>query len=215
MNAVYQNNLLPQKDVWAKYGQADSTKAEEALLRHALGHLLQLLDDDAERCVPEEVYLYPPLTKEIKTGSIVFRKCDKQPFVVMNPSCDLVVRDSGAFKTDRILLVEIEQEKELVGACLDGIKNDGKRKRCLQKVLGNNHTGYYHWLPGTAFFEGGFINFRKIETMGKDAFDEEFDLPAIQVSPPFIKDILGRFSSYYARQGQPDIEMENAFNVHV
>ena len=70
----------------------------------------------------------------------------------------------------------------------------------------NNHTDYYHWLPNVDFFDGGFLNFRKLKTLKKDDFENQFEEPSIQISPFFVKDIVARFSSFYAWQGQPDIE---------
>ena len=34
----------------------------------------------------------------------------------------------------------------------------------------------------------------------------------IQISPSFVKDIVARFSSYYARQGQPNIDFTKFMN---
>lgn len=212
LTKVFRENLLPQKDKWVAYGETDSSRTEKALLRHALSHLLQLLDDDRDRCFPEEVYLTPPLTDKIRTGSVVNEKTSDQRFVVMNPACDLVIRDNGNCKTDRILLVEIEKEDDVVGLALDGIQKADKKKSKLRTLFGNNHTDYYHWLPKTDFFSGGFLNFRKLSTITKDEFGEKFQAPAVQISPSFVKDMVARFSAYYARQGQPDIDFEHFIN---
>ena len=64
-------------------------------------------------------------------------------------------------------------------------------------------------LPETDFFEGGVLNFRKLTTWHKDEFDQKFGKLTIQISPFFIKDIVSRFSSYYARQGQPEIDSKD------
>ena len=146
----------------------------------------------------------PPATDKITTGSIVH--ADDQWFVVMSPACDLVPRGkNGAPNTDQILLVEIES----VDKILDGSKSKGK----VSELCSNKRT-YYHWLPKTDFFEGGILNFRKLTTHDKDNhdkdnFDEKFGKPTIQISPFFVKDIVSRFSSYYARQGQPDIDSKD------
>lgn len=208
LNKVFQKNLLPQKDKWVAYGETDPVRTEKALLRHALNHLLQLLDDDGDKRFPEEMYLYPPLSDKIRTGSIV-KQNDGDWFAVMNPACDLVIRGNGNYKTDRILLVEIEKEDDVVKLAIDGIKKADKKEKQLRSVYGNNHTDYYHWLPKTGFFPGGFLNFRKLSTITKDEFGEKFQSPEIQISPSFVKDVVARFSSYYARQGQPDIECDS------
>jgi CheY-like chemotaxis protein len=213
LSEVFLGNLLPQKDKWVEYGETDSIRTEKALLRHALNHLLHLLDDDGEKCFPEEVYLYPPLTDRIRTGSLVKGKDSDQRFVVMNPACDLVIRGNGNYKTDRILLVEIENKDNVVNLALADIQNVEKKKKKLRIVFCNNYTDYYHWLPRTDFFEGGFLNFRKLSSLSSKEFNERFEKPAVQISPSFVKDMVARFSAYYARQGQPDIDFEYLINL--
>ena len=204
LTEVFLRNLLPQRDTWIEYGRKDSPRTEKALLRYALNHLLQLLEDDEEKCYPEEVYLYPPLTDEIRTGSIVEDKNEGMPFAVMNPACDLVVRDSGR-KTDRILVAEVDAMEMLFPWCNDKNLNNTK-KSTLKKMFQNTGSDYWHWLPRTDFFKGGFLNFRKLTALEIGEFEEKFDTPQIQISPSFVRDITARFSSYYARQGQPDID---------
>ena len=87
-----------------------------------------------------------------------------------------------------------------------------KRKRTkkqIEEIFKNKYSFYYHWLPETNSYEGGVLNFRKLNTLSKDEFRKQFEKPWIQISPFFVKDIVSRFSSYYARQGQPDIEIED------
>ena len=206
LTEVFLKNLLPQRETWVFYGKKEQKRTERALLRYTLNHLFQLLEEGDERCYPEEVYLHPPLSGNITTGTIVHDKTGNRHFVVLSPACDLVIRRNTEFKTDSILLVEIEKEKDIVGAALDGIKQNRKKKDKLQAVFNNNHTDYYHWLPKVDFFNGGFLNFRKVNALTKDEFEDKFENPSIQISPFFVKDIVARFSSFYARQGQPDID---------
>ena len=215
LSEVFLNNLLPlpQRETWISYGKEDSERTEKALLRYALNHLLQLLEEEGERSFPEqvfpeEVYLCPPVLDRITTGSIV--ASDDKWFAVLSPACDLVLRRNGDFKTDRILLVEIEREDDIVSKALEGIRKKGKKRDKLRTVFGNNYTVYYHWLPKTSFFDGGFLNFRKLQTLNKDEFSEKFGKPSIQISPPFVKDIVARFSSFYARQGQPEVDSQDS-----
>jgi CheY-like chemotaxis protein len=206
LNKVFRENLLPQRDTWVEYGETDSAKTEKALLRHALNHLLQLLVDDGDRSFPEEMYLYPPLTAKIRTGSIVKQKDINQWLTVMNPACDLVTRDGAGFKTERILLAEIEPIEKVIEIATKKCVDVSEKEEKLKVVFCNNYTTYHHWLPETSFFVGGFLNFRKLSTYKKKDFEKKFDKPDIQISPLFVKDVIARFSSYYARQGQPDID---------
>ena len=204
LSKVFLESLLPQRGKWISYGKEDSARAEKALLRHTLNHLSQLLEEGEDSFFPEEVYLYPPLSDRITTGSIV--TLEDQWFVIISPACDLVIRRNGRFKTDRILLVETEEEDVVLRTALDGISKKDKRKSKLNEVLNNNFTDYYHWLPETRSWGGRFLNFRRLKIIDDEKFREEFEIPEIQISPSFVKDIVARFSSFYARQGQPDIE---------
>jgi hypothetical protein len=206
LNEVFLKNLLPQRTAWVEYGKLDAPRTERALLRFTLNHLLQLLDEDTDQCFPEEVYIYPPLNDKLNTGSIIKDRQGEDLYVVLNPPCDLVVRDSGKFNTDRILLVEIDKEEKVYGYILKKLKTDDEKAEKLYAILHNRHDLYHHWLPRTSFFPGGFINFRKLATCSKKECTKQYEKPHIQISPHFVKDILARFSSYYARQGQPDIE---------
>jgi len=206
LNEVFLRNLLPQLEPWKDHGKTDSSRTEKALLRFTLNHLVQILDDDEDQCFPEEVYIRPPLSNDLKTGSIIMKKDGEDLYVVLSPACDLVVRGGDNFKTDRILLVEIEEANSIYNAALEHITKKAKKKKKLKTVFSNNYKDYFHWLPKTDHFKGGFINFRKISTCTKDEFENAYNQLHIQISPHFVKDIVSRFSSYYARQGQPDIE---------
>ena len=155
------------------------------------------------------------MSEDIETGSIVKENVSNQPFVILSPACDLVIRGNRGFKTDRILLVEIEQENNIVDDALDGIVQRRKKEDRLKAVFNNNHRDYYHWLPEAYSFDGGFLNFRKLVALDEEKFNQEFGKPLIQISPSFVKDIVSRFSSFYARQGQPDIESKDFVTRHL
>jgi hypothetical protein len=198
LGSVFQKNILPQRDAWIKYGKQDPSRTEKSILRYTLNHLLLLLDED-ELFFPEEVYIYPPVSDQLYTGSIVNKKAETKEnstFVILTPACDLVIRENGSFKTDRILLIEIDD--------LELYNEKGK----IEKRRNNSLELYLHWLPKILEFKGGFLNFRKITTITTDEYNSSYEKPFIQIAPSFIKDIISRFSSFYARQGQPNIDMQ-------
>ena len=209
---VFQRNILSQIEKWEEYGQTDPARTEKALLRHTLNHLIQLIDEDMESYFPEEFYLHPPPSEKIRTGSILREKNSDEWFVVMSPDCDLVVRANGGRNTDTILVVAVVPAKTLLD-WFDGIVQSNlsnTRKREVKRALKNNRSNYYHCLPETDFFPLGFLNFRYISTVGEKEISERFHIPPdVQISPPFVKDMVARFSSYYARQGQPDIDFSD------
>lgn len=214
LSHIFVTNLLPQRKNWVNYGEEDNNRTEKVLLRHALNHLIQLLDGDVDKCYPEEMYICPPISLRINTGCIVKSKNSNNFYIVMNPACDLAERHNGGCNTDRALLAKIDSEADFLSDKLIKIKikkpeiNElaKNEKESSIKSIRQHKTAYYHWLPKTEFFKGGFINFRKIATHTQENFDEKFENPSVQISSPFLKDIVARFSSYYARQGQPDID---------
>ena len=209
---VFWNNILPHIQKWEVYGETDSARTEKALLRHTLNHLIQLIDEDIERYFPEEFYLQPPPSENVRTGSIVKDKLSDQRYAVMSPDCDLVIRVDGNRNTDRLLLVEIVSPDVIFSWF--GNESPGSlgrdRRETFVRALGNSGPSHYHCLPETDFFSVGFLNFRSVSTVEIGKLSDRFALPPkVQISPPFVKDIVARFSSYYARQGQPDIDFSS------
>jgi hypothetical protein len=222
MDKVFWDNIIPQLDSWKSHVERGEN-TEKALLRFIMNHLLEHLDDDSDRCLPEEMYIIPPVSSQIKTGSIVKKRDANDCYVVLSPACDLVVHD-GNFKTNRILVCMIEKynislllnakrnmaleisEHEDEGTKKDKIEKKRNAENLLIQLPKNTYSGYYHYLPQTIKFEGGIIDFRKIDTYKPTDFSSKFDTPFVQISNAFTKDIVSRFSSYYARQGQPDFD---------
>ena len=198
LNTVFLKNLLPTLNAWICYGRADAERTERALLRYALGHLVAGLDGDETPSYPEEVYLAPPLDNALTTGSLVRRKDDETCYVVMTPACDLVLRD-GKPRVDSIILAEIVPE-EIVYAALEA--NAGRQN----KLKRNNDKYCYHWLPNSQVADGGYLDFRRLQTVPLARIGREFEHLDARIAPSFVKDIVSRFSAFYARQGQPVID---------
>lgn len=209
LKKVFEKNLLPALETWVAHGKANPERTEKALLRHTINHLMQLLDHDDDFYYPDEFYISPPLRDNLMTGTIVIGDDDHRPFVILNPACDLVIRSSGVCKTDRILLVEIVDHGPIISSQLSSISKADHRKDCVKKFLANSFTEYYHWLPSTASFTGGLVNFRRITTFTPEEVHSKFSRAGVQISPPFVKDMIARFSGFYARQGQPDIDSKS------
>ena len=207
---LFLKDLLPHRKAWVSYGkqysEEDPERTEKALLRYILNHLFLLLEGNNESCFSEEVYVQPLLPDNITTGSIVREKTSNQPFAVLSPACDLVIRQDGTSNTNHILLVQIESIDDALGS---------KNNKDSRERLAKNSRQHRNWLPPTKFFEGGVVNFRKLKTLHKEDLKEQFEKPCIQISSPFVKDIISRFSMYYARQGQPEIDNKDFIDCDI
>ncbi len=200
LNGVFLANLLPTIDMWVDYGREDKERTKKALLRYTLGHLAAELEADETPCYAEEVYLAPPLKDSLQTGTLVRRTDGETSHVVMTPACDLVIRPSGKPKTDIVVVAEVVPEEAL----FERVGADRKRQKRLRK---NNDSNYFHWLPQSGGIAAGFVDFRRLETAPWEGFERSFQSLNVRIAPSFIKDIISRFSSFYARQGQPDIRL--------
>lgn len=191
LNHVLKENLIPYISKWTEYAVTDSSRTEKALLRHVLTHLFQLFDEDSDEYYPEEFYINNSSNNSmLQTGHIVKERGSGKEgvFVVMNPPCDIAMH-GGECNTDTILLVQMDFPEKF--------REEEKK----------NKTLCYHRFPEVEYFKGGLLNFRKLKTVPKDKYnDEAFEDLKIQIAPLFVKNILGRFTAYYSRQGQPDIK---------
>lgn len=80
----------------------------------------------------------------------------------------------------------------------------------IKKICTNNYKLSWHFLPCTNRFCGGIIDFTDIQSINMtDIKDGSVYSRECSISSGFIKDITARFSQYYARQGQPNFNIES------
>lgn len=205
MNQIFWKNLYPQVEMWEELSEK-GYETEKILLRFAISHMQELLDYEIPKYVTQEMYIKPPITEDIKTGSIVKNKEDNTYYVVLSPPCDLAIHN-GKMKTDTVMVCEIEPLEKISREVI-GSASPAKRAKSLKRAITNNYKEFYHWLPQNDLFIGGYINFRHVYNYSPDELKKQFEKAELHISGYFVKDILSRFSSYYARQGQPDFEFD-------
>ncbi|EHU2158610.1 response regulator [Acinetobacter baumannii] len=199
---VFYKNIYFQKKQWILH--EDKSLVKKAILRHTLNHLTQHIDETDKKYFLEEMYIYPPITKTPKTGSIIKDK-NNQYHIILTPACDF-----AQSKARCILLAEIIPPLSYIRENFPGNEESNGRRDKLNTLV-NNKKQEYHYLPRLGNFEGGFIDFTSVQSFSHDDLNKNFTEVKIQISPYFISDILGRFSSYYARQGQPDLHHKASY----
>lgn len=205
LNRVFWDSVFPHLPKWMALARRGSN-TEHAMLRLTLNHLVQILDEVDDLCLPEEMYLVPISPDRVLTGGLFRSKDSAKYVVILSPACDLAVRQDGCPKSDSVQVCGIQP-------MTDWLKD--KNAKSVEKLLRNNDGGYLHWLPAHSGFPGGFVNFRLISHFKHDEFRNCFESFRMQVSPHFLKDLVARFSSYYARQGQPDFAFKELAEDHV
>lgn len=218
---VLGNGSTGSESNWVRYAKINSQETEEALLRHTINHLTHELYKSDGKCYPDEMLIRLLGPTPINTGCILKHKESGIFYIVMSPACDLAERKSESSEgesrkcnTDRAMLVEIQNLDDILSnnEKYEKASTETQKENIKQSLFGsikaNKGGQYYHWLPILdSCQEGAAINFRRVSTYDEADLNTYFGNPVIQVASPFLKDIISRFSSYYARQGQPDINI--------
>ncbi|MCV3459209.1 hypothetical protein L8W52_07600 [Campylobacter lari] len=135
---------------------------------------------------PGEMYIYPFIKGRHHTGDIVKKNDDF--FIILTPSCDIVNDKNDYYILARIINYNNNNNSNKIPERFYPIKNfakifevDNKDKEILK--------------PSICF--QGLISVKK---------EEISDYARVaSISYPFLKDIIAKFSRYYARQGSPEI----------
>ena len=206
--------------------------AEKPLLRYTLTHLqehLEISEDGSEfdNVLPLESYITPSIKTYFFTGDIIHKKSDKtKNYLILTPACDLAPHGETKLpKTKDILLAEIQPLTE--GVFNDKIKvakkvpeNDEQEKICenakseLQKIIKNNFSAKYYYLPHTSIYQGGLVNFQKLNSIKYSQVKTDYEKIGT-VTSQFVKDIIAKFSFYYSRQGSPDFDFESIIKSYL
>lgn len=194
--------------------------SERALLRYSLNIMQSYLElnvdkSDYDLLHPAEFYIMPPLYSKPMFGDIVKSRETKKLYTVLTPACEMANE-----KYSKILLAEIKDlllveefkldyEKQAKIIFDEENKQVEQKKKAIAKLgkwfrNGHNSSNGLHFLPKFGVLEGGFIDFQSIHTITGLELEDEYERVAT-ITVQFAKDIASRFSSYYARQGQPSL----------
>lgn len=210
INKFYNSVFINTKDSWiSKAKECPDAQVKKALLRNAIYHLENLLEDDNEKTFLEEFYLYDSDGK-IHTGSLLKDKQETRYYILISPACDLVIRKNGKRNVDVLTLCEINPI-EIYGVTLKSETTStlGSDKRKSISSILSNSKNRYHWIPEIENFKGGILDFTKTISIAEKELADKYRVLDYRIAPPYMKNILSRFSSYYARQGQPDLDVDS------
>lgn len=224
LQEIFWKHIAENMNHW-KSEMNNPQDCEKSLLRHILVYLAGYLEMDEAgeflRFNAAECYVIPPIRKYVFTGDILKKKNDGKLFIVLTPACDLAqekARDVTLVAIEEKDMEFVAQQKRVLSATLPADASEADKKshqenkeeadKRLRRLLTNSLSFKYHFLPPTQQFLGGFVNFQKIITIKHADINTDFERIA-SVTEKFIKDIIARFSHYYARQGQPDLDIDD------
>jgi CheY-like chemotaxis protein len=192
---------------WEKIKPYLDDNSSSYLLTKRLTHALSeryILDEAStnfsEKKHPLEMYVYPPLSKEINLGDIIQK--DEKNYLVLTPSCDFVLRGNGCRKAENVLLVEIIPLKDF--EAYKEYKKDGNKKEEVKFLIENRKGDRYYFLPETWFLDNSLIDFQKTNHI---TFEELTEFQKLsEIDSLHINSILSTFIRYYNRVGTKDLD---------
>jgi len=211
LGEIFWKHLACDFDGW----DAGDRDSEKTLLRYTVAHLSEYLDLPSgasnEYYHEAEFYIIPPIRKYIATGDIV-RKGDGR-FIVLSPACDVAVRyDDGerpVMNAETIVLAPVYDLAREVFVQKGIIKADDNAKQCrntLDKIIKGQREKYV-LLPEYRTIAAGVVDLQNLVAWSLEEFLAAERLAT--VTGAFLKDIQSRFSAYYGRQGQPDLDKKD------
>ncbi|WP_442796191.1 hypothetical protein [Pelobium manganitolerans] len=216
LNSIFWNHMSNSMDLWINDDSRNPQEKENSLLRYTLLHMQEYIDEELEKYHPSEFYITKPIKKNLFTGDIVV--LEKTQYIVLTPSCDIVLRADGNRTADFILFCKIKPLADVVKN-YDLLKHDTPLNNGnKQRIIGffENKNQRYHFIPKAESIEAGLIDFQEKMTIPNSDVEALLKAQRIlrlaTISQPFLKDIISRYSNYYSRQGSPDFNSDEIYN---
>lgn len=219
LSEIFWKHLANDLDVWTE----DDHNSEKALLRYTISHLFEYLDqpsgDDAYYS-DAEFYIKPPIRESIATGDIAENKENSSRFIVLSPACDIAVRGQDEYQNPIINakrltlanLITVDRNSFIKNNIIKENDNAANRQKALERII-HGQQDKYIFLPEYKELQASIVDLQNLHTIDFDKYLESYTRIAT-VASPFLKDIQSRFSSYYGRQGQPDLNKKELVNKH-
>lgn len=216
ISEIFWKHLSNSMELWVQDESRTSEEKENSLIRYTLLHIQEYIDEELEKYHPSEFYITKPIKKNIITGDII--NYNNTDYIILTPSCDIVLRNDGTRNADFILICKIKPLESIVKNYnllnKDTSTSNDNRKRLITFLENKNQK--YHFVPKSNMLEAGLIDFQDKTTIPTSSFNnlltEGLIIRKATVSQPFLKDIISRYSNYFARQGSPDFNSDEIYN---
>lgn len=206
LSEIFWNHLARDFGIWPD----PNIDRKRSLLRYTISHLAEYLDipDGEDKFYHEaEFYIKPPIKNIIASGDIL--EIGGERFINLSPACDVALRSNEQgepeINAERIVLaptISVDEASFLSAGIIKEEQNTRDRQTALEDIIKGKRERF-SFLPGYGEISPAAIDFQNIRTF---PFEEVRSATRIAtVAGIFLKDIQSKFSAYYGRQGQPDL----------
>jgi len=213
INTIYWEHLSTSLLPWIEDDIRTEEDKKQSLIRYCIMHLQEYLDistgegNSFSDYFPAEFFITGPIKSKMFTGDIF--EYDSIFYVVITPACDL-----GNGKASKVLCLQINALSE-VDKVFDKKEVSGKVKNYF-----SNKFDRYHFIPSLYFkgerYPAGILDFQNQISFDFEVVSDNTNVERIAtISQPFIKDLISRYSRYYARQGAPNISREQLESIYL
>ncbi len=200
LSRVFWEYMTDTIDHWKEQQEEILT---QRMLRYATTRINEMLMIDSLQNHDDfdsiEFYIKPAIKNQPFTGDII--SYQEKKYVVITAACDIEQDNSEYVVLCRISFDIINNLKTRIKEGSNTAEND------LIKYI-NNSKARFHLLPPCNVFSGGLVDFQMLSSVKKEDFFEH-SIVVASINPSFVKDIQARFSHYYGRQGQPQLNKGN------
>lgn len=218
LSNIFWEHLSNSMENWIDDDSRNSEEKQKSLLRYTIMHMQEYIDEDIEKYHPSEFYITKPIKKNIFTGDLISLQGER--YIVLTPSCDIVLRSNGERNTNKILFCKIKklnQEIKNYDKLNAGTSEKNDDRIRLARYIQNNASQNFHFIPESKSIQAGLIDFQDKITIDEKEVDSLIlngnIIRDATVSMPFLKDIISRYSNYYARQGSPDFDSKEVYET--
>lgn len=209
MNDIFWNHLSNSLNIWIDDNSRNSEQKEKSLLRYTILHMLEYLDENNVH--PSEFYITRPVKENLSTGDLISWNGNR--YAVLTPACDFAQK-----KVTKAFLLRIKEISDEING-IDEIKSiedlSKTKKQAFERIVKNNKDSY-HFIPKHNLINAGIIDFQDKLSVQIEEIEERIESTEIDrfatISLPFLKDLIERYSSYYARQGSPDFDVDEVIS---
>ncbi len=199
-------------DILSWNGLSQELKSKR-LMRYVVSRLSNkfLIGDESEASdslSSSEFYINPIIKDKIHPGLVILEKKSNKRYVILNASCDMertipenivLCESSDDFRDDYIQMYN------------NATTSDKRRsiKDKFERIVKNGNPQYQYLPPYKGKIKESFFNFQKVINVSKNDILEMNEFEKLYtINPEVYKDIQYRFTHYFARQGQPELDSE-------